>query len=87
MAVSGQRAHSVSTLRGQAGGQGWLGALGAVAGGAGFGKREGWSWEEHPALPASLHSCHACVTTTPLCLFELSFPISTNKSLCKDEQA
>lgn len=56
-------------------------------GGLGSGKREGRSRGERPALPASLHTCHVCVTTTPLCLFELSFPISTNKSLCKDEQA
>lgn len=60
---------------------------GEAQGGLGLGEREGRSRGEHPALPASLHSCHACVTTTPLCLFELSFPISANKSLCKDEQA
>lgn len=80
----------MATLRGQAGGQGQPGGGSMeekMLGGLSLRKREGWSWEEHPALPASLNSCHACVTTTPLCLFELSFPISTNKSLCKDEQA
>lgn len=91
MAVSRQRAHSVATLRGHA--RGW-GQPGAGWGGVekeeaqrGLrlgGKERGVKTEERAA---TLQSCHVRVTTTPLCLFELSFPISTNKLLCKDEQA
>lgn len=93
MAVSRQRAHSVATLRGHA--RGW-GQPGAEGGREGVekeeaqgelrlgGKERGVKTEERAA---TLQSCHVCVTTTPLCLFELSFPISTNKLLCKDEQA
>ena len=51
---------------------------------AGFGEKGGL---QQPPRPVPLHSCHTCATTTSLCLFELSLPISTNKSLCKDEQA
>lgn len=60
---------------------GWIGEH---IGRAGFGEKGGL---KQPPLPVPLHSCHACVTTTSLCLFELSLPISANKSLCKDEQA
>lgn len=37
-----------------------------------------------PAAP--WEASHAPATTAPLCLFELSLPISSNKVLCKDEQ-
>lgn len=62
-------------------GEGWIGEH---IGRAAFGEKGGL---KQPPLPVPLHSCHACVTTTSLCLFELSLPISANKSLCKDEQA
>lgn len=87
MAPSRQRSHSVTAPRGRARRLGQPGVGGwnrERIRRAGFGEKGGL---KQPPLPVPLHSCHTCVTTTSLCLFELSLPISANKSLCKDEQA